>query len=71
MQRWEYCILMALETAGQSKFTIAYANRIETPPENGRLSILTEMGRIGWEMVAVQPLAQGLNEFYFKRPAHN
>lgn len=71
MQRWEYCILVAAETAEQSEFTISYASRVETPRVSGRLTVLTEMGRTGWELVTVHPLAYGANEFYFKRLVSN
>lgn len=67
MENWEYCVVTALETREQSQFTISYASRVETPRVNGRLTVLSEMGRNGWELVTVHPLAQGLNEFYFKR----
>ena len=64
---WEHCIVTAQETAETSQFTIAYPNRVERPSVNGRLTVLAEMGRSGWELIAVHPLAQGLKEFYFKR----
>ncbi len=67
MSIWEYCIMTAMETSKISTFTISYASRVEKPPVNGRLSVLTEMGRNGWELVAVHPLAREMNEFYFKR----
>ncbi len=60
--------MTAHETQKQSNFTIAYPMRVEKPKVNGRLTILTEMGRNGWELVSVYPLMTGLNEFYFKRP---
>ncbi len=64
---WEYCIVTAQETAETSQFTIAYPNRVERPSVNGRLTVLAEMGRRGWELVTVHPLTPGANEFYFKR----
>ncbi len=67
MAHWEYCIVTALETREQTQFTISYDSRVETPAVNGRLTVLAEMGRNGWELINVHPLAQGLNEFYFKR----
>ena len=63
MNNWEYCIV----TAQHARFTISYVSKVETPRVNGRLPVLSEMGRNGWELVTVHPLAQGLNEFYFKR----
>lgn len=71
MTSWEYCIVTALETAETSQFTIAYLSKVERPSVNGRLTVLAEMGRNGWELVAVHPLAQGLKEFYFKRQKDN
>lgn len=65
--QWEYSILTALEAEGQVQFTISYAQRVESPHVDGRLTILTEMGRNGWELVAVNLLEQNLQEFYFKR----
>ena len=70
MQKWEYCIFSAYETSQQVKYTISYANSVESPDitiEN-RLTIIESLGRVGWELIAVHPLASGLNEFYFKRP---
>lgn len=67
MRNWEYCIVTALETGEQTQFTVSYVSKVETPPVNGRLTILSEMGRNGWELITVNPLAQGLKEFYFKR----
>lgn len=67
MDNWEYCIVTAQETAEHAQFTIAYDSKVEMPRVNGRLTVLSEMGRNGWELVTVHPLAQGLNEFYFKR----
>ena len=67
MANWEYCIVTALETQERTQFTVSYANKVETPSVNGRLTVLAEMGRSGWELIAVHPLAQGLKEFYFKR----
>ena len=67
MGNWEYCIVTALETKEQTRFTVSYASKVEMPPVNGRLTVLAEMGRKGWELVTVHPLDQGLNEFYFKR----
>ncbi len=67
MDHWEYCILSALETEERVQFTISYSHKIETPPVNGRLTALTEMGRNGWELVTVNTVGQGVNEFYFKR----
>lgn len=67
MGNWEYCIVTALETQERTRFTISYDSRVETPAVNGRLTVLTEMGRKGWELVTVHLLSQGLNEFYFKR----
>lgn len=67
MNKWEYCIVTALETSEMTQFTISYPGRVETPPVNGRLTVLTEMGRRGWELVTVHPLTLGANEFYFKR----
>ena len=67
MNSWEYCILTALETAERTEFTISYSSRVEKPHVNGRLTVLSEMGRNGWELVAVHPLTIGLKEFYFKR----
>lgn len=69
MENWEYCIVTALETRERTQFTVSYAGKVETPPVNSRLTVLSEMGRNGWELVAVHPLARELNEFYFKRPA--
>ncbi len=68
MKSWEYCIMTAHETQKQSDFTIAYPMRVEKPRVNGRLTVLAEIGRNGWELVAVHLLATGLKEFYFKRP---
>lgn len=67
MNNWEYCIVTARETPEQAQFTISYVSKVETPRVNGRLTVLSEMGRNGWELVTVHLLEQGLNEFYFKR----
>ncbi len=67
MNKWEYCNVTALETSEKTQFTISYLGRVETPPVNGRLTVLAEMGRRGWELVAVYPVTLGANEFYFKR----
>jgi len=68
MKRWEYCIMTAHETQARNDFTIAYPMRVEKPPVNGRLTVLTEIERNGWELIGVHFIANGLNEFYFKRP---
>jgi len=67
MNKWEYCIVTALETSEMTRFTISYPGRVETPPVNGRLTVLAELGSRGWELVTVHPVALGANEFYFKR----
>ncbi len=67
MKNWEYCVVTSQETEEQARFVISYASKVETPRVNGRLTVLSEMGRNGWELVAVHPLTQGHNEFYFKR----
>lgn len=67
MTHWEYCIMTAVETAKNAQFTISYPSRVETPRVNSRLTALAEMGRNGWELIAVHPITTGVNEFYFKR----
>lgn len=70
MQKWEYCIFTAVETAQQTQYTLSYAHNVEKldPKIDNRLTILNKMGDDGWELVAVHPLTSGLNEFYFKMP---
>ncbi len=67
MKKWEYCIFTALETTEKVQFTISYDRHVERPNVNSRLTVLAEMGRNGWELVAVFPVELGINEFYFKR----
>lgn len=69
MQKWEYCIFTAYETSQQSSYTVSFAGHADKfdPKVDNRLTILEKLGRDGWELVAVHPLASGLNEFYFKR----
>lgn len=68
MAEWEYCILTAVATARQTQFVLAYAGYHETPPAASRLEIMAQLGRDGWELVAVHPLTTGIKELYFKRP---
>jgi hypothetical protein len=70
MQQWQYCIFTAYETSDRVQFTISYPDRVDKPQTNNRLEVLAELGREGWELVAVHPLAAGLNEYYFKRASH-
>lgn len=70
MTTWEYCIFTALETSEQTRFILSYqGGKVQEPRSGSRLDVLEELGRQGWELVAVHPLGVGLKEFYFKRPA--
>lgn len=68
MTAWEYCILTAIETTQQNQFTLAYEDHAEAPKAKSRLELMAQLGRDGWELVAVHPIAAGIKEFYFKRP---
>ena len=69
MQRWEYCVFTAVESANHKNYTLSYDdNKAETVQANGRLAVIADLGRDSWELVAINPLAPGINEFYFKRP---
>jgi hypothetical protein len=67
MTFWEYCILTTLETQQEQQFILATADGPREAPGGDRLSIMAALGREGWELVTVRPLATGLTEFYFKR----
>ncbi len=68
MTQWEYCILNAYETANQSNITVVKAGEHYPLTNSNRLAALTQLGTEGWELVAVRQLAEGLLEFYLKRP---
>lgn len=67
MDYWEYCIISEIGVEERVQFTISYSHKVEIPSVNGRLTVLTEMGRNGWELITVKSIGQGGNEFYFKR----
>ncbi len=68
MAEWEYCILTAVETTEQTQFMLAHQDgKGQKVNAKTRLEVFAELGRKGWELVAVQPLGVGIREFYFKR----
>jgi hypothetical protein len=69
MQKWEYCVFTAFRVGERTRFIISRHNK---PPQDfqdkDRMEALAELGQQGWELVAVHPLDDSWEEFYFKRP---
>lgn len=66
--KWQYCVLTAIETTKQADFVIAYDDGPKNIKAKSRLKVFKTLGLEGWEMVGINTLQPGINEFYFKRP---